>query len=197
MKKYYQTGVTLLELMFAVAILAIVLGVGVPSFVNIVQSNRMAALNNDVMTAIHRARSEAVKQRTNTVMCPSNDPLAAAPVCGADMTLGWVVFTDQNGNGVVDLPVDQVLVAHEAVLGNMNVLANGGYVSFASTGFSQAVAALGPQVTNVLLCDERGHENLGGQSTARAITIGVTGRPQMFRDYGDVDNVVAVVGGCP
>ena len=199
MNNQRQLGITLLELMFAVTILAIVLGIGVPSFVNIVASNRMAALNNDVISAIHRARSEAVKQRTNTVMCPSDNPTAVVPACGVTMTNGWIVFTDANNNGVVNPPTDLVILAHEAVLGtNLNVFADGGgYMSFASTGFAQNVPALGVATRNVLMCDDRGHQNIDNQSPARAINMSVTGRPQMYRDFADVDPIATALGGCP
>ncbi|MEM7283657.1 MAG: GspH/FimT family pseudopilin [Pseudomonadota bacterium] len=191
-----QRGVTLIELMFAIAILSIVLGVGVPSFIGIIQTNRMAALNNDVMTAIHRARSEAVKMRTNTVLCPTAAPAAAAPACGGTLTQGWVVFSDVNGNGAIDAPADLVLLTHEAILGNMTVNADGTHLSFASTGFAQTIPALGINANNVLICDDRGHSDVSGQSTARGIFVSPTGRPQVLRDFADVSNVFAAVGGC-
>lgn len=195
MNTLQQRGTTLIELMFAITILAIVLGVGVPSFIGIVQANRMAALNNDVMTAIHRARSEAVKMRTNTVLCPTANPTAAAPACGGNMTQGWVVFSDNNANGAID-GADLVLITHEAILGNMTVNADGTHLAFASTGFSQVIPALGAGANNVLMCDDRGHSDISGQSTARGIFISPTGRPQVFRNFADVGNVFAAVGGC-
>ena len=55
-------GFTLLELMVTVAVLAILATVGIPSFVDLVQNNRVTTQANELVTALNVARTEAVKR---------------------------------------------------------------------------------------------------------------------------------------
>ena len=198
MKAFRQTGFTLLELMVAIFVAAIVLGLGVPSFQTFVQNGRMTAAANDMLAAVHMARGEAVKRRTNVTMCPSANPQAVPPVCGGAIANGWVVFVDRNGDTIVNpnaAPAldDTVLQAHDAMPANWNALADGNYVQFAATGFVRT-APIGPPVSTVVMCDIRGNVNIGGGTSAgRVMTIGVTGRPQILRTVADVTGA----GGCP
>lgn len=68
-----QAGFTLVELMVTVAIAAILLGVGVPSFRTLIENNRIAAASNDVVTALQYARSEAVKRGVFVDVCGTAD----------------------------------------------------------------------------------------------------------------------------
>lgn len=68
-----QRGFTLIELMITISILAILLGVGVPSFTNIIQDNRSGALANDIVALLSLARSEAIRQGRHVEICPSSD----------------------------------------------------------------------------------------------------------------------------
>jgi len=56
-----QRGFTLIELLVVLAVLAIAATVGVPSFQNVIESNRLATETNRFMATINYARSEAVR----------------------------------------------------------------------------------------------------------------------------------------
>jgi type IV fimbrial biogenesis protein FimT len=56
-----QRGFTLIELMVAIAVLAIVATVAVPSFRELVENNRLATESNRLISAMSFARSEAVR----------------------------------------------------------------------------------------------------------------------------------------
>jgi type IV fimbrial biogenesis protein FimT len=55
-------GFTLLELMVTIAVLAILATVGVPSFRDLIQNNRVTTQTNELVTALSFARTEAVKR---------------------------------------------------------------------------------------------------------------------------------------
>lgn len=82
-----QLGFTLIELMVTVSILAILLGIGVPSFRATIQGNRVASVSSDLVAALHFARSEAVRRGENVTLCSSNDQAT----CSGDWVDGWVV----------------------------------------------------------------------------------------------------------
>ena len=71
-----QRGFTLLELMITVAVLAILLSLGVPSFAETIRNNRVAAQTNELVTALSLARSEASKRGMPVSVC------AGAAACG-------------------------------------------------------------------------------------------------------------------
>lgn len=85
-----QNGVTLIELMIAIAVLAVLLGIGIPSFQETIRTNRVAAITNDLVAALQFARSEAVRRGVNVRVCPADDPANPA-ACGANWNNGWIV----------------------------------------------------------------------------------------------------------
>ncbi|HSH42747.1 MAG TPA: GspH/FimT family pseudopilin [Arenicellales bacterium] len=60
-----HSGFTLVELMITLAIAAILLTVGLPSFQNILQNNRVTTQANGLVGALNLARSEAIKRGAN------------------------------------------------------------------------------------------------------------------------------------
>jgi len=106
-------GFTLLELMVVLVLVGILLGIGVPSMGNFIRNSRMTSSANDLIAALHLARSEAIKRRVSVTACASANPLAADEDDVACVTTGtasrqlnsangWIVFVDGNGDGVRD-----------------------------------------------------------------------------------------------
>ena len=62
MGKMHAEGVTLVELLVTLAVVATVLTLGIPTFTAFLQNNRMSAAANDVLSSMHLARSEALKR---------------------------------------------------------------------------------------------------------------------------------------
>lgn len=87
-----QIGFTLIELLIAIAILAVLLGVGVPGFQETIRTNRVASITNDVVAALQIARSEAVRRGENVTVCSSNDQAT----CSGTWADGWVVRNAAN-----------------------------------------------------------------------------------------------------
>jgi prepilin-type N-terminal cleavage/methylation domain-containing protein len=203
MDRQIQRGFTLWELLITVAVMGIVLGLGIPNFLEFQRNNVMAANANELVTGLYLARSEAVKRQAPVTLCASANPTAVNPVCGGAVNGGFIVFVDDNdtngdgqpdGDAVVN-GAEQVLVQQDEPGGTMNVFADNFYISYAPTGFVRNAPALGPSATTVLYCDERGNKDTGGgQSSARVVTIALTGRPQMLRTMAEVANAAAALG---
>lgn len=92
-------GMTLVELLVTVALVAILLAVGLPSYQSITTSNRMAGEMNALISDFQYARSEAVKQGQTVTVCVSTTGTSCAD--SANWASGWIVFSDANGNQVV------------------------------------------------------------------------------------------------
>lgn len=92
-----QSGFTLVELMITLAIAAILLTIGVPSFNTLMQNSRLTTSTNDLIGALNLARSEAVTRELRVTVCKSADQAT----CNTSVTgwqQGWIVFTDENSN---------------------------------------------------------------------------------------------------
>ena len=76
-----------MELLMAIAVLAILISLAVPSFSRFVQDNRLAGQANEMVSALQFARSEALKRVTWVELCASNDQSS----CSGTVGDGWIV----------------------------------------------------------------------------------------------------------
>ncbi len=106
-----QAGFTLIELMVALAVMAIVLSFAIPSFESIVNSNRLSSAANEMVASIQMAKMESLRRNRRAVVCLSAAPNATTPTCsGATSTTGgWITFLDVNANGAYDAASDTLL----------------------------------------------------------------------------------------
>jgi type IV fimbrial biogenesis protein FimT len=88
-------GVSLIELLVVIAVVAILMGIGMSSYKSITVSYRISGEINGLLGDMQYARSEAIKQGQNVVVCVST----SGSDCTAGNTnwnLGWIVFVDPN-----------------------------------------------------------------------------------------------------
>ena len=104
MKK--SDGFTLIELLVAIAIAAILVMLAAPSFKGLIQSNTISSNVNSFLADMRYARSEAIRRGGGVIMCRSDSPEAASPVCGSGSgpggngwVSGWIIFHDMDGDG--------------------------------------------------------------------------------------------------
>jgi type IV fimbrial biogenesis protein FimT len=202
--KAKQSGFTLLEMMFTVALLATIVGIGLPNLRLFVQNSRMVSAANDILTDFNLARSEAVKRRVPVTLCKSQD----LTNCDVDDAAGpfrsWIVFVDDadpsvvaanDGNGAVD--TGEVILRQRALSSTLTVRkpANQLRAVFQPSGFPRIETA---NVNRFLLCDARRNTvSVGGNSAARAIQILPTGRPTVYRTVATVTTFEGALGACP
>jgi type IV fimbrial biogenesis protein FimT len=83
-------GFTLIELLVVITIVAILAGIGVPSFRNITTSYRISGEVNGLLGDMQFARAEAIKEGQNVTICVSSDGLTCSN--SPNWQTGWVVF---------------------------------------------------------------------------------------------------------
>jgi type IV fimbrial biogenesis protein FimT len=166
-------GFTLVELLIAVAVAAILLGIGVPSFSRVLNTTRLSDASNTLLASMKRARSEAIKRNGRVTLCKSSDGVTCASAGGWEQ--GWIMFHDSNHDGdrSRDEPVIERVQAMNTgvrVTGNAHVEK---YVSFLANGLSRLVSG-GFQAGTVTLCN---HSAAAGE--ARQIVLNAVGRARI------------------
>jgi type IV fimbrial biogenesis protein FimT len=167
-----QSGATLLELMVVLAVSAILLGIGVPSFIGLANSSRLTSATNELVASLHLARSEAIKRNSRTVMCTS--ATGTSCVASGGWQQGWLVFNDVNNNAVLDAG-EAVILARQAqpagllLTGNTHVSK---YISYSPSGATRLVSGAF-QAGTLTLCNES-----AVPGAARQVIVSSTGRPR-------------------
>jgi len=88
----HGTGFTVLELLVTLAIAAVLLVTGVPSFQHFTWRQHMRAAVGDLQNDLLAARSEAVYRNASVVACPGDPSVGCAD--SSDWSGGWIVFVD-------------------------------------------------------------------------------------------------------
>lgn len=164
-------GFTLVELLMTLAVMAVLVTFAVPSFHNLMDSSKLTAASNALLSSMHLARSEAIKRGNRVVLCKTSDGLICAERGGWEQ--GWMVFHDVNNNGERDrneavIQRIQPLAASLRLTGNTTVAK---YVSFLSTGGTKLVGG-GFQAGTLTVCNRSAGE-------ARQIVLNAVGRPRI------------------
>lgn len=112
--------------MVTVSLAAILMAIAVPSFRNMMVSNRLTTQANEVVAAMNLARSEAVNRNANVSFCRASSDTATA--CAASQGL-WQFWIVRSTNGTIvrrgnintysnTLNVRSTLTADEVVFGS-------------------------------------------------------------------------------
>lgn len=168
-QKRSQFGFTLMELIVTMAIAAIVVTLGVPSFQEMLRNNRLATQTNEFLAALNLARSEAIKRGVRVSLCKSADGASCTSSGGYQQ--GWIVFADPNDNATVD-PGEMVLRIYTALPAGMLLTGNStvqSYVSYVASGVSRLTTG-GFQAGTLTLC---------ATPKARSIVINSMGRARV------------------
>lgn len=138
-----QQGMTLVELMVTVAVLAILASVAAPSIKEMMENNRLTAINNQIVSALNYTRSEAIKRAYPVAMCAkqATDTCATAAnsANGTGFEDGWIIFIDCdkdfsitttnvcdfNGDGTNEAPETILVEGEPSSMNSMSVTSSG------------------------------------------------------------------------
>jgi len=168
-----QNGFSLIEVIVTMAIAAVVLSIGIPSFQSYTQNNRQTIVVNELATALRLARNSAITHRIRTVVCKSADSINCTTM--GTWTQGWIVFTDTDNNNTLDAG-ENILRVHGPVQGNVTISGNANTADLIAFNPQGILASLNGRIT---YCDSRGND------FATALFISRGGRVR-FEDDGNL-----------
>lgn len=182
MKAFRQrrpVGFTLIELMVTIAIAAVLLVIGVPSFVSFQRSSELTSAANSFVAALGAARGEAMKRGLQAVVVPREDN---------NWATGWSVFVDtdnnQQFNGADILIVQQgALPSYFAASGQGTAQNSPAYIMFNPSGYTQTAGSVFQSST--LKIERNDISGTAKTQQTRIVIIAKTGRARACQPATD------------
>jgi len=87
-----------MELMLTLVIAATLMGVAVPAFRGVINSNRVLTQSNDIVAALNLARSEAITRNATITVCAADN--ATSTSCNITAT-NWPAWVVLNGSTLI------------------------------------------------------------------------------------------------
>jgi type IV fimbrial biogenesis protein FimT len=148
-----QHGITLIELLIAMAIMIITLSVSIPNLSQFFKNSELINTSNQVASIMSFARSEATKRKSTVIICQSTN--------GTSCTA--------SGDSLIVLNSDNSLLRVAPLNSDINFF----YQNLASSTITFNAFGIPNDVGQIVLCDDRGSGyakgialNVGGQIRA-------------------------------
>jgi type IV fimbrial biogenesis protein FimT len=166
-------GVTLIELLCSLGIVAILSAIAVPEMGHIQRAVARRTTVNDFFHSLFLARSKAIMINAVVSICRSHDGI----VCETKNTNwegGWIVFVNKDRDQPADRDANEEIIYRHAAW-------QGGVITSNRQSFSFRPISQADVNGTIVFCDLHGNP-----SDARAIIISHTGRPRI--STRDADN---------
>jgi type IV fimbrial biogenesis protein FimT len=175
--KRAQSGLTLLELLVTISILAITISLTAPTVASIVSANQLGSTSNLLQRTISLTRTESVKRGHRVVMCLSDQQNE----CNPSLPVHMLVFSDRDKTGSPSSSADLIKVI---TLGYPAVITfyNRPFLAFSPIGYASGTNG------TFKICHRDGKGEL--------IVVSTLGRTRKAVDY-DGDGLVEKTPGDP
>jgi type IV fimbrial biogenesis protein FimT len=157
-------GVTLLDAIITISVLAVLLAVATPSLQRTLVGNRATAYTNELVAAVNLARAEAVARRGNVRVCTSGDNAtcrAAGDGDAGNWHKGWIVRV---------LEDNSLLATHGPLSEGVRIVGSASSVTFDASGANVDADQRNLSV-QLSTCQDKDD---------RLVQIGATGRVSIF-----------------
>jgi type IV fimbrial biogenesis protein FimT len=104
MNKTRQSGLSLVEILVTLSIIAVLVSVAAPNLQSLMEKNKVHAVMDEFANSLYRVRSEAAKRGFHVSLCASNAAQTACDTTASDFSNGWIIFTDYDADGLLGAP---------------------------------------------------------------------------------------------
>jgi type IV fimbrial biogenesis protein FimT len=169
-------GLTLLELLLVLAMMAVLTALAAPSFRSLWVQRSVSLAAEALLGDLRYARSEALKRARPVLVCQSSNG-ASCTRDSAAWAAGWLVFVDSNGNAQLDdasddgpaetqLRLQAALPALASIVSNVSI---GHSITYQATGSAKSAA-------QTIVFTPAGRE---APDSIRALCISLQGRARL------------------
>jgi type IV fimbrial biogenesis protein FimT len=166
-------GVTLIELVVAMAVLAIAVSIAAPSFSDSIRNQRLSSRSFALQEDLAYARAEAVKLQGNVALAAKS----------GDFKNGWVVFEDVDADEVPDAGERTLREEGAMASGYTMKAANGKGGPKAGLGFDRRGALSGRGTLALVICAP-GYLSAKDKDFARNMRVSSNGRAESAKGKG-------------
>jgi len=174
----HHRGFNLVEMLVTIAIIAILVSVSVPGFIDTIKRSQIKSHTHSVAKFIALGRSEAIDRfQTQVIMCVSTDRVKCAEN-NTTWESGWILFPDLDGDQKRDINTEALIrIQPEIDNGTTVRFFNNGkkeqrIVTFNSEGLPQSSGAF-------VVC------NSLGATQAKALMMNASGQTRLATDDDD------------
>ena len=160
-----------MELLIALAIVAVIFAIAIPSYAGAMARANMGAAESAIFTSINNATNFSFIGGTRAVLCPSYDGITCQN--SFDWSHGWLVFEDKNANRERDAD-DRKLASVESISPELHILTSEGRTRIA---FQSGGGNFGSNA-HFKLCDDRSPQRARSLFLSNTGRIRVAGSPQ-------------------
>lgn len=163
MKVPKQRGFTVVELMVAIAVLAILTAIALPNFRDFMRRNAVTSHTNELLGDLSYARQLATTELSVVSICPTADPSASAPTCSDDgnYAQGWLIYKAPSAGTDLGTATGFQLLRVAQSMSNVSIRADSTDV----VSFNQRGAAPGGEV-GFHICAKSSSDTVGRSTPA-------------------------------
>lgn len=158
-------GFSLIELMVAIVVLAILTSIALPNFRSFARRNAVTSQSNAILADLQYARNDAITRRVVTDICGSTDGTACTGSNAFEG--GWVVYRETApGPTATFSAADEVQRVTQAQSGISILLVDDTGAAVDDVGFNQQGSVVGDQPLHFLICSKSGDDTVGESTQA-------------------------------
>jgi type IV fimbrial biogenesis protein FimT len=170
-----QRGFTLIELVTTLGVATVLISMAVPGVSIFLLNSRQSSSVNQLVAAMHLARSAAVTKNERVTVCASSD----GSTCGnVEWDSGWILFGDPDSDQTVD--AGEIIIGTAPAIEGLTIESSefARYFMYRPNGRVMN-ATINANSGEFTVCDTRGAEH------ARVIIMDVAGRPRLSEVEAD------------
>jgi type IV fimbrial biogenesis protein FimT len=164
-----QSGFTMIELMFVLAMAAILMSIALPALQMFSTNAKQTGAINDFVSSMHLARNTAITTNARVTMCASSNASSCEAVSWES---GWILFRDANSNQTID-GTDSIIGSGSPSDGPSIASAEyGQFLMYRPNGRVMS-ANIGTSTGEFKVCDDR------GATHSKVVIVSLSGRPKL------------------